>query len=122
MRNTGLLEVFLKTIKGFSETENTLLISEVVLTYMAVNSCNSLIKWISETLQNSVLAVYEQINPYDAFGQVMLDHFKKLGSPLKCIAKYPTIKSQIERYKHAVSSLKYKIINYYNIKKDPTCN
>lgn len=103
MRNTGLLEVFLKTIKNFSETENTLLISEVVLTYMAVNSCNGVIKWIGETFQNSVLAAYEQINPYDGFGQVMLDHFKKLGSPLKCIMKYPTLNSQIERYRNYVS-------------------
>jgi hypothetical protein len=37
MRNTNLLEVILKTINGFSELENTLLLSEVVLTYMAVN-------------------------------------------------------------------------------------
>ena len=103
MRNTGLLEVILKTINGFSETENTLLLSEVVLTYMAVNSCNSLIKWIAETFSNCALAVYEQINPFDGFGKVMLEHFRKLGSPLKCILKYPTLNSQTERYKHFVS-------------------
>jgi hypothetical protein len=102
MRNTVLLEAFLKTIDGFSEIDFTFLLSEVVLTYMAVNSCNSVIRWITETFQNCLLAVYEQINPYDSFGQVMCSHFKKLGSPLKCIMKYSFEEHQIERYKNSV--------------------
>ena len=103
MRNTKLLEAFLKAIPEFSESCPTFLLSEVVLTYMAVNSCNGLIQWISEVLQNCVLCAYEQINPFDGFGQVMCSHFKKLGSPLKCILRYPTEKDQITRYKQAVS-------------------
>ncbi len=102
MRNTVLLEAFLKAIEGFSENDFTFLLSEVVLTYMAVNSCNSVIKWITETFHNCILSVYEQINPFDPFGQVMCSHFKKLGSPLKCILKYPFEVEQIERYKKIV--------------------
>ncbi len=102
MRNTRLLEAFLKIVDGFSETDMTFLLSEVVLTYMAVNSCNSVIRWITETFQNCLLCVYEQINPFDSFGQIMCSHFKKLGSPLKCIQKYPYETDQIERYKSAV--------------------
>lgn len=52
--------------------------------------------------QNCVLAVYEQINPFDGFGQVMCSHFKKLGSPLKCILKYPTEADQKHRYEQVV--------------------
>ena len=135
MRNTNLLEVILKTINGFSELENTLLLSEVVLTYMAVNrfsilclntyinifkfilffSCNALIKWIAEIFKNCILAVYEQINPFDGFGQVMLEHFKKLGSPLKCIIKYPTLSSQIDRYKQNVTKKSIFLIVCYFI-------
>ena len=37
MRNTKLLEAFLQAIEGFSETDPTFILSEVVLTYMAVN-------------------------------------------------------------------------------------
>ena len=98
MRNTKLLEPFLRSIEHFSDAVPTLLISEVVLTYMAVNSCNALLRWISELFVNCMLVAYEQINPHDGFGQVMCAHFAKLGSPLKCILKYPNEQEQIERY------------------------
>ena len=98
MRKTQLLDAILKAITKFNENEPTLLLSEVVLTYMAVNSGNSVLKWISEMFSNCVLAIYEQISPSDPFGQVMISHFKKLGSPLKCIAKYPTEVHQMKRH------------------------
>jgi tRNA wybutosine-synthesizing protein 4 len=105
MRNTKLLEAFLKAIDDFSDSTPTFLLSEVVLTYMAVNSCNGVIQWIAEVLSDCVVTIYEQINPHDGFGQVMCSHFKKLGSPLKCILKYPTELDQINRYKQAVCTL-----------------
>lgn len=37
MRNTKLLQAILRSIPGFSDTDPTFLLSEVVLTYMAVN-------------------------------------------------------------------------------------
>lgn len=37
IRNTKLLEAFIRSIEGFSNSTPTLIISEVVLTYMAVN-------------------------------------------------------------------------------------
>lgn len=51
---------------------------------------------------NSVLTIYEQINPFDGFGQVMCSHFRKLGSALKCILKYPGEIDQINRHKQLV--------------------
>ena len=44
----------------FDDTAPTLLLSEVVMTYMAVNSCNHILQWIPETFSNSMIAVYEQ--------------------------------------------------------------
>lgn len=99
LRDTQLLEAMLKFIEEFDDSAPTLLLSEVVMTYMAVNSCNHILKWIPETFSNSMIAVYEQVLPHDAFGQVMCAHFKKLGSPLKCIYRYPNIENQIKRYK-----------------------
>jgi tRNA wybutosine-synthesizing protein 4 len=115
MRNTKLLQTFLKSLEEFSDSDPTFLLSEVVLTYMSTNSCNRLIKWIAETFHNCVLAAYEQIHPFDGFGQIMFGHFKKLGSPLKCILKYPTEQDQIVRYKSAgfVDCTTIKAINYY---------
>ena len=37
LRNTKLLEAILKTVDGFHDSYPTFLLSEVVLTYMAVN-------------------------------------------------------------------------------------
>lgn len=43
-----------------------------------------------------------KVLPDDGFGQVMVAHFAKLGSPLKCIHQYPTGESQVQRYTHLV--------------------
>ena len=48
--------------------------------------------------------VDEWQNGYICFGVVPeCDHFRKLGSPLRCIESYPSIRSQVERYCHLVS-------------------
>jgi len=41
---------------------------------------------------------YEQLNPDDAFGMIMMKHFISLGSPLKYLSKYPNINSISHRY------------------------
>ncbi|RNA20898.1 tRNA wybutosine-synthesizing 4 [Brachionus plicatilis] len=102
LRNTELLEAILKSVSLYDENAPTIFLSEVVMTYMSVKSCNGLLKWISETFSNCFLAVYEQINPFDPFGQVMCSHFAKLGSPLKCILKYPFEYEQKNRYEQMI--------------------
>ncbi|XP_064614438.1 tRNA wybutosine-synthesizing protein 4-like [Liolophura sinensis] len=79
----------------------TLLLSECVLTYMMANSSTKIIKWANETFGFATFVLYEQINPDDAFGQVMVNHFTKIGSPLQCIHTYPTQQSQLERFNQA---------------------
>eukprot|EP00112_Aurelia_sp_Birch-Aquarium-sp1_P016678 Seg3801.4 transcript_id=Seg3801.4/GoldUCD/mRNA.D3Y31 product="tRNA wybutosine-synthesizing protein 4" protein_id=Seg3801.4/GoldUCD/D3Y31 len=82
----------------FSKEIPTLLMSEVVLTYVDKESCSKLIQWTASMFANSVFLLYEQIQPNDAFGLVMQKHFNKLQTPLKCIDSYPTKRSQIERF------------------------
>ncbi|XP_072030501.1 tRNA wybutosine-synthesizing protein 4-like [Amphiura filiformis] len=76
----------------------TLLLSECVITYMKVKSSNSLIEWCLKTFPNSIFASYEQIQPDDAFGVVMQNHFKKLNSTIKAIQTYPSLEAQCQRY------------------------
>ncbi|CAF0806348.1 unnamed protein product [Adineta ricciae] len=99
MRDSLTLNTLLQTVK-VDETKPTLLISEVVLTYMGRSSCNRVIQWILDFFQECILCTYEQVLPDDGFGQVMVAHFAKLGSPLKCIHQYPTSESQVQRYTH----------------------
>ncbi|UJR36652.1 hypothetical protein I4U23_029369 [Adineta vaga] len=99
MRDSLTLNTLLQTVK-VDETKPTLLISEVVLTYMGRSSCNRVIQWILDFFQECILCTYEQVLPDDGFGQVMVAHFSKLGSPLKCIHQYPTSESQVQRYTH----------------------
>ena len=101
MRDSLTLNTLLQTVK-VDETKPTLLLSEVVLTYMGRSSCNRLIQWILDFFQECILCTYEQVLPDDGFGQVMVAHFAKLGSPLKCIHQYPTGDSQVQRYTHLV--------------------
>ncbi|CAF4084752.1 unnamed protein product, partial [Rotaria magnacalcarata] len=99
MRDSLTLNTLLQSVK-VDETKPTLLISEVVLTYMGRSSCNRVIQWILDFFQECILTTYEQVLPEDGFGQVMVAHFAKLGSPLKCIHQYPTSESQVQRYTH----------------------
>lgn len=53
LRNTKLLEAILKTVEGFNETNPTFLLSEVVLTYMAVNRLD--FAWLKKETGKNVL-------------------------------------------------------------------
>ncbi|KAJ8314208.1 hypothetical protein KUTeg_008769 [Tegillarca granosa] len=77
----------------------TLLLSECVLTYMTRRCSSAVVKWAAETFCNGLFVMYEQINPNDAFGLFMQNHFQVIGSPLKCINAFPFLESQTERCK-----------------------
>ncbi|PAA56972.1 hypothetical protein BOX15_Mlig032687g5, partial [Macrostomum lignano] len=79
-------------------TAPALFFSECVLTYVAPKHADRLINWISQEFPCSVFLLYEQIRPYDGFGVIMCQHFKGLGSRLKCIEKYPYLADQRERF------------------------
>ncbi|CAG0917943.1 unnamed protein product [Notodromas monacha] len=56
-------------------------------------------QWLAQNLRDSAFILYEQIRPDDGFGQVMMNHFSSLGSPLLNVAHYPDIDSQQRRFK-----------------------
>jgi O-methyltransferase involved in polyketide biosynthesis len=60
MRDSLTLNTLLQTVK-VDETKPTLLISEVVLTYMGRSSCNRVIQWILDFFQECILCTYEQV-------------------------------------------------------------
>ena len=76
----------------------TLLFSECVLTYVEYEKSKDILKWIKRMFLNSIVLLYEQFNPNDAFGQIMLRHFKKIQSPLQRIMNVDTITKHIELF------------------------
>ncbi|XP_059822995.1 tRNA wybutosine-synthesizing protein 4 isoform X1 [Hypanus sabinus] len=76
----------------------TLLLSEVVLTYMKNESSSAVIRWAAERFSTAVFVVYEQIRPNDPFGQVMQQHFVQLNSTLHALVQFPGKEAQQIRF------------------------
>lgn len=76
----------------------TLILSEVVLTYLPPARSSDVIFWAYKTFRNGVFVCYEQVHPNDPFGIFMCSHFESLGSPLRSIHVYETVASQVSRY------------------------
>ncbi|BES89260.1 Leucine carboxyl methyltransferase 2 [Nesidiocoris tenuis] len=96
---TGL-ETKLKAL-GFDNNRHTLVFSECAITYMDEDRSTDLIRWAATTLPYGSFMNYEQVNPDDGFGHVMLEHFSKIQNPLKSVAKYKTLEEQRGRYLNA---------------------
>ena len=61
----------------------TFFLAECVLVYMDVRFSNELLRRISSEFQTAMCAVYEQVNPLDAFGRQMMVNLQARGCPLK---------------------------------------
>lgn len=83
---------------GFEWMTPTLILSEVVLTYMETKWSDSVIRWAADHLPQALFVIYEQIHPSDPFGQIMQDHFKKLNSTLHALQQYPDVETQQHRF------------------------
>ncbi|KAM3861873.1 LOW QUALITY PROTEIN: tRNA wybutosine-synthesizing protein 4 [Diretmus argenteus] len=83
---------------GLDWAAPTLLLSEVVLTYMETQWSDAVIGWAAKLLPQSLFVMYEQINPNDPFGQVMQAHFMKLNSTLHALRQYPDTAAQRHRF------------------------
>ncbi|XP_075925423.1 tRNA wybutosine-synthesizing protein 4 isoform X2 [Petromyzon marinus] len=83
---------------GFDPAAPTLLLSECVLTYVDANRASALIGWAAERLVAATFVAYEQAHPGDGFGSVMMNHFSRLGSPLRALRRFPTRHAQHARY------------------------
>ncbi|XP_015821263.1 tRNA wybutosine-synthesizing protein 4 isoform X2 [Nothobranchius furzeri] len=76
----------------------TLVLSEVVLTYMETDRSDATISWAAKLLPQSVFVMYEQICPHDPFGRIMQEHFLKLNSTLHALRQYPDTRAQRHRF------------------------
>ncbi|XP_033899386.3 tRNA wybutosine-synthesizing protein 4 [Acipenser ruthenus] len=83
---------------GLQTSAPTLLLSEVVLTYMDNTRSEALIQWASALFPSSVFVMYEQLRPHDPFGRVMQQHFLQLNSTLHALSRYPDKQTQRQRF------------------------
>eukprot|EP01071_Lankesteria_metandrocarpae_P005572 Lankesteria_metandrocarpae@DN4044_c0_g1_i1.p1 len=98
LRDTALLSKSL-TACGFDSRVPTLFLAECVLIYMKASESDPVVQWASSAVSSaSCFVTYEQINPHDAFGTVMMRNLLERGCPLRGIEKYPTLESQFKRY------------------------
>ncbi|KAM4829064.1 tRNA wybutosine-synthesizing protein 4 [Thomomys bottae] len=86
---------------GLDPASPTLLLAEAVLTYLEPDRAADLIAWAARRFPNAVFVVYEQMRPRDAFGQVMLQHFRRLNSPLHGLDRFPDVEAQRRRFLQA---------------------
>ena len=77
----------------------TIVFCECSLTYVEVSQSISITSWLNENIKNMIFIDYEQIQPFDSFGQIMTRHFKKRNSALKCVEYYPSINDHQRRFK-----------------------
>ncbi|XP_037645894.1 tRNA wybutosine-synthesizing protein 4 [Sebastes umbrosus] len=83
---------------GLDWAAPTLILSEVVLTYMETQWSDAVISWAAKLLPQSLFVMYEQIHPFDPFGRIMQDHFLKLNSTLHALRQYPDTAAQRHRF------------------------
>eukprot|EP00929_Paragymnodinium_shiwhaense_P022796 TRINITY_DN14452_c0_g1_i2.p1 TRINITY_DN14452_c0_g1~~TRINITY_DN14452_c0_g1_i2.p1 ORF type:complete len:904 (-),score=173.94 TRINITY_DN14452_c0_g1_i2:12-2723(-) len=82
-------------------TRPTLVLSEVVLAYLAAERADAVLDWVGRRLEKAIVTAYEQVVPEDGFGRVMLRHFVSLGSPILSVLSYPSVQEQASRHLHA---------------------
>lgn len=86
---------------GLDATSPTLLLAEAVLTYLEPSSAAALIAWTAQRFPDALFVIYEQMKPGDAFGQIMLQHFRRLHSPLHGLELFPDVEAQRQRFLQA---------------------
>ncbi|KAM7380210.1 hypothetical protein PAMP_003523 [Pampus punctatissimus] len=97
VRDESQVEEALRTA-GVQWAAPTLILSEVVLTYMETQRSDAVISWTAKLLPQSIFVMYEQIRPGDPFGRIMQDHFLKLNSTLHALQQYPDAAAQTHRF------------------------
>jgi len=99
LKNRSALESCLLKC-GLNISFPTLLLSEVVLTYMdPPQSSTDIIGWAARFFTSAMFVMFEQVSPGDPFGIKMMNHFThSVGAPLHATEAFPTQQSQIERF------------------------
>ena len=110
MTDTTTLERRLESV-GFNWKLPTIVFCECSLTYVEVSQSISITWWLTSKIPHMIFIDYEQIQPFDSFGQIMTSHFQKRNSALKCVEYYPSIYDHLRRFK----SLGWKTCNILDI-------
>ena len=97
MTDTDNLEYRLNALE-FDWNKLTIVFCECSLTYVEANQSIALTSWLTRKVPSMVFVDYEQICPFDSFGQIMVRHFKKRNSALKCVEYYPTVHDHMRRF------------------------
>ncbi|XP_029446751.1 tRNA wybutosine-synthesizing protein 4 [Rhinatrema bivittatum] len=84
--------------RGVDPSCPTLLLAEVVLTYMENIRSSAVIHWAADYFSLAQFIIYEQFHPEDPFGQVMQQHFNHLNSKLHALREYPDREGQTLRF------------------------
>ncbi|KAI4263522.1 MAG: hypothetical protein L6R42_001328, partial [Xanthoria sp. 1 TBL-2021] len=77
--------------------------AEVSITYMDVDAADALITWAAQ-YDDVRFCMLEQLLPQGQehpFAQKMIQHFVNLGTPLRCVQKYPLLQDQETRFLRA---------------------
>ncbi|WPJ64437.1 hypothetical protein SMAC4_04141 [Sordaria macrospora] len=102
LRDLSTLEASLtKAVGGDLSACTFLFVAEVSITYMETPGADAVIQWAS-TLGDSEFVLLEQLlpsGPTHPFASTMLSHFHKLNTPIKSVDVYPTVASQVERFR-----------------------
>lgn len=82
------------------ESTSICFVAEVSITYMKNQAADRLIRWAAR-LPDTHFILLEQclpFGPHHPFAQTMLKHFTKLGTRLRSLKHYPTLKDQEQRF------------------------
>ncbi|KAG0269017.1 hypothetical protein DFQ27_005123 [Actinomortierella ambigua] len=84
--------------QGFDTSLPTLFLSECVLIYLQPQDSDAIVEWISKTMRAALFVLYEQIQPSDAFGAMMVRNLKARQIEIPGIYAYPSLESQEQRF------------------------
>ncbi|AEO63730.1 uncharacterized protein THITE_2124154 [Thermothielavioides terrestris NRRL 8126] len=76
-------------------------VAEVSITYMDTDGADEVIRWASSVGRKAEFVLLEQILPDGEdhpFASTMMNHFRKLNTPLKSVHNYPTVSDQHARF------------------------
>ncbi|ORY49845.1 leucine carboxyl methyltransferase, partial [Rhizoclosmatium globosum] len=86
---------------GFDANIPTLFLTECVLVYMPPEAIKTVIDWCAQYPISSIMLNYEQVNPDDSFGRMMLENLKLRNVFLPGLISCPTLESHKARYADA---------------------
>eukprot|EP01023_Acetabularia_acetabulum_P013416 TRINITY_DN16453_c0_g1_i2.p1 TRINITY_DN16453_c0_g1~~TRINITY_DN16453_c0_g1_i2.p1 ORF type:complete len:193 (-),score=21.85 TRINITY_DN16453_c0_g1_i2:53-631(-) len=82
---------------GVRFEDATLILSECCLVYMDPQDSSQIVSFFGSNFKQSIMVIYEQIQPDDAFGRQMVTNLEQRGCPLRGLKATPTIQAHIQR-------------------------